>query len=94
MRLASRVVDTSYVITGLHIVPGDDRDRAMFNTKLLPGPFTDMVGSASVIAQLDLLRHAAWNFGWTLDVGALDDLLARARALNESSADPEGSSVE
>ena len=86
MRLASRVVDTSYVITGLHIVPGDDPDRAMFNTKLLAGPFTDMVGSACVIAQLELLRHAALILGWTLDVGELDDLLAKARALNESSA--------
>jgi hypothetical protein len=30
-------------------------------------PLADLVASAAVIAMLDILRHAAELFGWTLD---------------------------
>jgi len=88
MRLARQVVDTSYVTTGLHVQPGDQPDRMGFRTKLDPGPLSDMIATAAVIAQLELLRHSAAVFGWTTDEARIENLLSEARALNEASAIP------
>lgn len=86
MLLAQRVVSGSYLIASLHIRPGNSSDSADFHTRLESGPFTDLIKSACVIAQLDLLRHAAPVFGWTINTSTLESLLAQARQLNETSA--------
>jgi hypothetical protein len=88
MRLARRVVDTSYVTTGLHVQPGDEPDRMGFRTKLERGHLTDMIATAAVIAELELLKHAAALFGWTIDEARIDEMLGKARELNEASANP------
>ena len=59
-----------------------------FRTHLEHGPFTDMVSSAAVIAAMTLLQNAAVLFGWELDGGAIGELLAESRELNEESANP------
>lgn len=86
MLLAQRAVNGSYLIAGLHIRPGNSSDRTDFHTRVESGPLTDLIKSACVIAQLDLLRHAAPMFGWTVDTRTLESLLTRARQLNEASA--------
>lgn len=90
MLLAQRAVNGSYLIAGLHIRPGNSDDSADFHTRLESGPLTDLIKSACVIAQLDLLLHAAPVFGWTLDTSTLESLLAQARQLNEASAGSAG----
>lgn len=42
--------------------------------------------SACVIAQLNLLKHAALIFRWTVDHDRIDALLAEAADINEVSA--------
>jgi hypothetical protein len=42
--------------------------------------------SACVIAQLNLLRHAARVFGWVVDHERIDALVAEAADINETSA--------
>src|ERR1035437_3736976 len=83
MALAQGVVDGTYGTIGLHVKLADDQ-RFGFNTHLEPGHFTEMVASACVIAQLELLKLAAKLFGWTIDESQLDALLRDARELNET----------
>ena len=45
-----------------------------------------MIASACVIAQVELLKHAAAAFGWPVNSETLDDALAEARHLNNESA--------
>jgi len=85
MALAQSVVDGTYGTIGLHVKLADDQHLG-FNTRLEPGHFTEMVASACVIAQLELLKRAAKLFGWTIDDSQLDVLLRDARELNETSA--------
>ena len=86
MQLARHAVDASIGIAELHLKPGDDADRANYQIRLEPGPLTDLIASACVIAQLELLRHAAPVFGWTIDTSRIDALMAEARELNDASA--------
>ena len=90
MLLAQRAINGSYLIAGLHVKPGHSANSADFHTRLESGPLTDLIGSACVIAQLDLLQHAAPVFGWTIETSTLESLLAEARQLNEASADAAG----
>ena len=90
MLLAQRAVNGSYLIAGLHVRPGNSGSSADFHTRLESGPLTDLIKSACVIAQLDLLQHAAPVFGWTVDTSTLENLLTEARQLNEASADLAG----
>jgi hypothetical protein len=90
MLLAQRAINGSYLIAGLHVKPGNSSNSANFHTRLESGPLTDLVASACIIAQLDLLQHAAPIFGWTIDTSTLENLLAEARHLNEASAHPAG----
>lgn len=90
MLLAQRAINGSYLIAGLHVQPGHSANSADFHTRLESGPLTDLIGSACVIAQLDLLQHAAPVFGWTIETSTLESLLAEARQLNEASADAAG----
>ena len=85
MFLAQRAVNGSYLIAGLHVRPGNS-GSADFHTRLESGPLTDLIKSACVIAQLDLLQHAAPVFAWTVDTSTLENLLAEARQLNDTSA--------
>ena len=85
MRLAQSTVNGTYAAVGLH-VKQSDAEHADFRTRLEPGPFTEMVASASVIAQLDLLKRGAKLLGWAVDEQKIDDLLEAARGLNQASA--------
>ena len=84
MRLADNVINGSYAATWPHLKQHDDHTG--FHTQVDPGPFTEMMASACVIAQLELLKNAAKIFGWPLDMHKADDLLQNARELNEASA--------
>jgi hypothetical protein len=86
MRLAQSVADGRYAAVGLHI-KWPDAEHIGFHTQLEPGHFTEMVATACVIAQLDLLKRGAKLFGWTIDEKKIDDLLEEARSLNQASAD-------
>jgi hypothetical protein len=90
MLLAQSAINGSYLIAGLHVKPGHGANSADFHTRLESGPLTDLIASACVIAQLDLLRHAAPVFGWTIETSTLESLLAEARQLNEASAHAAG----
>jgi hypothetical protein len=93
MRLANNVIDGTFAATWPHLKQDDD-DHAGFYTQVDPGPFTEMIASACVIAQLELLKNAAKLFGWTLDTQKINDLLKEARELNEASANPENTADE
>jgi len=88
MRLANSVINGTYAATWPHLKQHDD-DHADFYTQVDPGPFTEMVASACVVAQLELLKNAAKIFGWPLDMQKVNDLLKEARELNEASANAE-----
>ena len=87
MLLAQRAISSSYLMAGLHVKPGPSDNSADFHTRVESGPLTDLIKSACVIAQLDLLQHAAPVFGWTVETSTIENLLAEARQLNEASAD-------
>jgi hypothetical protein len=89
MHMARRAVEGGYGTVVLHVKTSNEANRVDFHTKLEPGPFTDLIASACVIAQLELVKHAAPLFGWTLDIETIDALLTEARELNEVSAHPE-----
>ena len=86
MELADRAVKGGFGIVGLHLKPGDEPNSVGFHVQLAAGPFTDLVASASVIAQLDLLKHAAPVFEWAVDSDRIEALLVEAREVNETSA--------
>ena len=92
MKLAQSIVNGTYGAVGLH-VKRPDADHVGFHTRLEPGPLTEMIASACVIAQLELLKRGAKLFGWTIDEESVDDLLERARELNEASANPESAAA-
>ena len=58
MRFAVSAAEATYAAVGLHVKRPDD-EHVGFHTKVEPGHFTDMVATACVIAQLDVLRRAA-----------------------------------
>jgi len=72
-------------IIGFHLKRADTNDWD-FHTKLKPGPFTDLIASASVIAQLRLFQRGAEFFGWTIDTEKVDGLLASAQQVNAVAA--------
>jgi hypothetical protein len=85
MQLAQAMAMSGLGAAGLHVSYGGV-DQADFRTRLQPGPLTDLVMSACVIAQLNLLRHAAPVFGWMVSQERIDALLAEAAGINETSA--------
>jgi hypothetical protein len=85
MEIARYCVDVSYAITGPHMKL-TDAGGVGFDTHVSPGPLTDLIASACVIAQLELLQRAAQIFGWTTDSSAINELLVEARKVNEESA--------
>ena len=93
MRLAARVINGTYAATWPHLKQHDD-DHAGFYIQVDPGPFTEMIASACVIAQLELLKNAAKVFDWPLDTQKVDDLLKEARELNDASANAQNSTSE
>ncbi len=85
MSFAKWAASGAYGTAGLHVRRVDSQ-KAGFHTKLSPGPLTDLVGSAAVIAMLTLLGHASSLFGWRVDRDRLSRLVSQARELNESAA--------
>ena len=86
-RLAETASQGGYGIVGLHIQVGTEQHG--FHTKRQPDSFTDMVTSACVMAQLELLKRAASVFGWDLDAARVDELIAEATAMNNADAQGE-----
>ena len=87
MHLARSTSEGSYAIVGLHIQAGAEQPG--FHTKRQPDSFTDMITTACVMAQLDLLKRAASLFDWSLDVTRVDELIAKATAMNNAAAQGE-----
>lgn len=85
MQLAQAMAESSLAGAGLHVSFGGD-DRVDFRTRLQPGPLTELIMSASVIAQLQLLKHAAPLLGWAIDDDKVDALLAEAADANNRAA--------
>jgi hypothetical protein len=96
MKFAAAAANGTYGTIVLHM-QRIDAEHARFQVPLEPGPLTDMVSTAAVIAMLEPLKQAASLFGWTLDLSHVDELLSEARAVNEASAQldpfPSGSAV-
>ena len=87
MRLAENASEGSYGTVGLHIQVGAEQPG--FHTKRQPDSFTDMITTACVMAQLDLLKRAAGLFNWSIDITRIDELIAKATAINNSAAQGE-----
>jgi len=88
MQLARGAVDGTCAAIWPHL-KHQDADHAAFYTQVEPGPFTEMIASACVIAQLELLKSAAKLLSWAIAEQEIHGLLAEARELNEASANPE-----
>lgn len=86
MQMAQLSIDSSYGMAGLHVRPVDKTGTIGFQTQLSPGPFTDLIASACVIAQLQLLKHAAPILSWSIDTQMIDEILVEANQLNEQAA--------
>jgi hypothetical protein len=84
MRLADQASDGGYGIAGLHIQI--DGEHPGFHTKREPDAFTEVIASACVMAALNLLKHAAAVFDWTLDTTTTDELITKATEINEAAA--------
>ena len=82
MHLARSTSEGSYAIVGLHIQAG--AEQSGFHTKREPDSFTDLITTACVMAQLDLLKRGASLFDWILDVTRVDELIAKATAINNA----------
>lgn len=85
MKFAAATANGTYETIGLH-VQRIDAEHTGFHVAIEPGPLTDMVSTAAVIAMLELLKQAGSLFEWTLETGPIDELLGAARAVNEASA--------
>ena len=83
MRLAQAMAESSLAGAGLHVSFASE-DRADFRTRLQPGPITHLIMSASVVRQLQLLKHAAPFLGWAVDHDKVDALLAEAVDANDT----------
>jgi len=86
MQMARHAAGHGYGMAGLHMKPADQTGTVAFDTGQRPGPFTDLIASACVIAQLELLRQAAPIFSWTIDAEAISGLIIEAKELNDRSA--------
>jgi|GEM_PF-1657158 len=84
MQLALAVINGTYAAIWPHLKQ-QDPDHTAFFTQIEPGPVTEMIASACVIAQVELLKSAAKLFGWTINKEEIDDLLEQARELNDVS---------
>lgn len=87
MQLATGVIDGTYAALSPHL-QHENADHAAFYTQVEPGPFTEMIASACVITQLELLESAAKLLSWAINEQEIHGLLAEARELNETSANP------
>lgn len=82
MHLARSTSEGSYAIVGLHVQAG--AEQSGFHTKREPDSFTDLITTACVMAQLDLFKRGASLFDWILDVIRVDELIAKATAINNA----------
>ena len=74
MKFAAGEANGAYGMIGLHM-RRVDVEHASFQVALEPGPLTDMVSTAAVIAKLELLKQAVSLLGWTLQASQVDELL-------------------
>lgn len=79
------VIEVRYGIVGKHLKKIDD-EHLEFHTRLEPDSYADLIASACVIAQLDLLRGSAILFELDIDTALVTELAARAFKLNAASA--------
>lgn len=86
MQMAQHTANHDYGMASLHVKLGDQTGTVGFETGQRPGSFTDLIASACVIAQLELLRYAAPIFGWTVDDEVVNALMIEAKDLNQESA--------
>lgn len=87
MQFADSAVNGTYAATWPHL-KHEGVDHLTFYTQVEPGSFTELIASACVIAQLQLLNSAAQLFKLTINQKEIDALLVEARELNEASANP------
>lgn len=85
MGLAEDAINAGYTTSQLHMVKLET-ELLGFQIALEPGPFTDLIATAAVIAFLELLKQASALFLWDVPQEEVDSLLGEARALNEVSA--------
>ncbi len=85
MQFAAGAASGTYVTNGLHMRLIDAEHIGFFVT-VEPGPLTDMVSTAAVVAMLEMLKQASELFGWTVDITRVDELLGAAHAANELAA--------
>ena len=85
MRLAKEALDTAYGLIQFHLRRTESGESG-FHVALEPGPLTDLIASAAVIVELEVLRDTAALLGWTLDDSKIEELLTDARAANEAAA--------
>ncbi len=89
MQLATGTSDGAFSTAGLHVVehsPG----HFGFHTRLDPGPLTEMIASACVIAQLRILKRASRLFDLEIDDGLIEHVIDQAMVLNAGAAEEQG----
>jgi hypothetical protein len=91
MQIASHIAENSYSAVGPHLQKTDS-NHALFSIAIEPGPFTNLIASATAIAMLTTIKDAASVFGWMIDNEQFDKLIADARSLNDASAQHAGPS--
>jgi hypothetical protein len=84
MQAAQAVAGSELKAAELHV--NLDGETVHFDTRMQSGPFTDLIMSACVIAQLTMLKHAAPLFAWVIDHDQIDKLLNEAIGLNNLAA--------
>ncbi len=92
MELAKVVAEEDYRVVHLH--GQSDGEQIGFRTKREPDSFTDMIASACVMVQLDLLKHAAELLNWHIDVSRIDELIAEATVINNTAAEADSPAPE
>jgi hypothetical protein len=85
MQFATGAVNATYATNILHMQRINE-EHAGFHVQVEPGPLTDMISTAAVIAMLELLKQVSTLLDWTLDDARADELLGEARVLNEAAA--------
>jgi len=86
MWLAENTLAASYVHGNLHVGDRTQPGGISISTRLPEGPLSDLVASASAMAQIELLRLASIVFGWPVDLNHLRELARQALELNNGAA--------
>lgn len=84
--LAESVIRGTYTAVNMHVQRDAATATSTFHVAIPAGTLTDMVASATVIATLELLQHAASLLGMTYNQQVTEAILGEARAINETAA--------